>query len=122
MTRMLLLVIAVSFLSTGAALADSETGVRKEAPAAETNLSKPAVQPTVAKAPADHRVSTRDRWRGRPYLRGVAIENAERDIQLMPVDQPIPRGGSAEGSTGLRAEALNKSLHFAVSAGGTLPF
>ncbi len=124
MIRLMLLVVAASFLWTGAAMANSETESRKETPTAEVQQPTEAktTAATEAKAPARVRMSTRDRWRGRPYTRAVAVENAERDVQLLPIDQPIPSAGFAEDSVQLRNEALNKSLHFAVSAGSSLPF
>lgn len=124
MIRLMLLTVAASFLWTGAAMANSETESCKETPAAEAQqpTEAKATAPAEAQAPATVRVSTRDRWRGRPYVRGVAVENAERDIQLLPIDRPIPKGSFAEDSVQLRNEALNKSLHMAVSAGSTLPF
>ena len=78
-------------------------------------------QKTVVPLPTDHRgrLSTRDRWRGAPYLRSSADETLRShalDVALPPANKALQGGASLQqpnifsNEDFIKNEALNKAL------------
>ncbi len=116
MIRMLLLLVAASFLFAGSAWADSPTAEPQDEAVAEAKAKGDEARPEKV------RLSTHDRWRGRPYLSTSGIRDP-RDVQLPRMNQPASSGRfSAEGTAELRNEALNKRLPLPHPMGSVYPF
>lgn len=112
-------IATIAFVSLGLACSPASAEEPQEGPAKasiEKAQRNSAFLPNISHP---GRLSTRDRWRGRPYVRSTADETLRSqalDIALPPAN-PAFQGGVAISGPGIfasedsiRNEALNKSL------------
>jgi hypothetical protein len=111
--RLLVSALTFSLVATAALASDQPAGEKETAVVTSNEAS------SVESAPAKRRLTTAERWRGRPYLRsaeGELVRSEALDKRLPPAQPPFTSGFglNTAGSEVLRSHALDRNIPLAV--------
>ncbi len=101
--------VFASLFLAAPALADSQTSTNPE-PATEQAAAVESEATAGEPAAIERRLSTRERWRGKPYVRAASLPDDPRAFMLPRLNNPTTPSAFNSGSVELRNEALNKQL------------
>jgi hypothetical protein len=115
LARLIVSALAFCLVSTAAFASDEPAGQDAVTVTAASDSS-------VQAAPAKRRLTTAERWRGRPYLRAAEnelIRSEALDKRLPPAQPPFSSGFglNTAGSEVLRSHALDRNIPLSMPGG-----